>query len=39
MTKKIFFVISLAVVLLLAAFIWWHSLQPGTASPAESGTC
>ena len=36
MTKKIFFVISLAVVLLLVAFIWWHSLQPGTASHAES---
>ena len=37
MTKKNFFVISLAVVLLLVAFIWWHSLQPGTASHAESG--
>lgn len=37
MTKKIFFVISLAVVLLLVAFIWWHSLQLGTASHAESG--
>lgn len=36
MMKKIFFVISLAVVLLLVAFIWWHSLQPGTASHAES---
>ena len=36
MTKKIFFVISLTAVLFLVAFIWWHSLQPGTASHAES---
>jgi VanZ family protein len=34
--KKIFFVISLAAVLFLLAFIWRHSLQPGTISHAES---
>jgi VanZ family protein len=36
MKRKIIFVISLAVVFFLVAFIWWHSLQPGPASHAES---
>lgn len=34
--RNVIFIITLFIVILLVVFIWWHSLQPGTASHAES---